>query len=447
MKLVKAICPSCGANIDVDKNSDKTKCEYCGSKIIVEDAIAKFKLNVSGSIEIKNLPKIEGYLKIGERQYKNYEYKEALESYKKALELDPDNALVVLRVGLCKSTLTTYNKFETNYAINALKDALKIETDDDKIKKYITETYACIFKLENLARNTWNSVNEYLINNINNHHERLNKCLIAYEYLFTIVKTKEFKITILNKIITIIKEILTPKKYTSYNKSNGNKNIKPYTIDLNFRNILNQKYQKYMNELQVLDPSQFQNHNIIVNKTNPEKYINIAVYCTLGFFILGAIATNKSPFFALLLIVATILYTLKIKNILLKNNQIIANIIIIVLGIIGSFGALLNTYPYFIDKEYTDQENNITIKLNRHDGTITTNDKDATYDLSYEKISDYTLITLGDYQLKYQNNYNNSHKHLLCILENNECKYFLVENMSSNTYISNIDEYQEINNN
>ena len=74
MKLVKAKCPSCGAAIEVDKNSDTTKCDYCGSKIVVDDAIAKFKLEVSGEVEIKNLPKIEGYLKNGEREYKNYDY-------------------------------------------------------------------------------------------------------------------------------------------------------------------------------------------------------------------------------------------------------------------------------------------------------------------------------------------------------------------------------------
>ena len=57
MKLVAAKCPSCGANIDVDKDSDKTKCEFCHSTILVEDAIAKVKVEVTGNIEIKNLPK------------------------------------------------------------------------------------------------------------------------------------------------------------------------------------------------------------------------------------------------------------------------------------------------------------------------------------------------------------------------------------------------------
>ena len=31
MKIVAAKCPNCGANIEVDSNSNTTKCEYCNS--------------------------------------------------------------------------------------------------------------------------------------------------------------------------------------------------------------------------------------------------------------------------------------------------------------------------------------------------------------------------------------------------------------------------------
>lgn len=336
MKLVKAKCPSCGADIEVDKNSDSTKCDYCGSKIIVEDAI-----NIN-AIEIKNLPKLEGYLKNGDREYKNYDYEEALNYYNKAIDLDPDNLLVVLRVGICKSTTTTYNKFATTYAINALKNVLKEEKDEAKAKKYITETYACIFKLEQLARNTWSSVNQYEVINITNHNERLNKCLLAYEYLFEVAKTKEFKITIVNRMINIICELLAPKKYYTFNRANGNRIVKRYNIDYNFTNILNQKYQKYVNELYTLDPSTIptNNTNKKVSNANSKSTINIIIYVIFGILALLGLITS-SYLFVLILIIDLVLYILKENKKIFVNNDKAAYITMIILGIIGIIGIFI----------------------------------------------------------------------------------------------------------
>ena len=40
MKLVSAKCPNCGANLELNEKNEKTKCNFCNSTIIVEDAIA-----------------------------------------------------------------------------------------------------------------------------------------------------------------------------------------------------------------------------------------------------------------------------------------------------------------------------------------------------------------------------------------------------------------------
>ena len=98
MKLVAAKCPSCGADIELDQDSDKTKCSYCNSKIIVEEAIEKYKLELSGSVEIKNLPKLDNYLKLAERSYEDKNYPDAFKYYDKAYELDPDNYNVIIRI-------------------------------------------------------------------------------------------------------------------------------------------------------------------------------------------------------------------------------------------------------------------------------------------------------------------------------------------------------------
>ena len=55
MKLVPAKCPNCGANIEVDALGTATQCNYCKSAILVDDAIQKLKVELEGSVEIKNL--------------------------------------------------------------------------------------------------------------------------------------------------------------------------------------------------------------------------------------------------------------------------------------------------------------------------------------------------------------------------------------------------------
>ena len=96
-KLVASKCPNCGANIDVDKDSYITKCEFCHSKIMVDDAIAKVKIEINANVEIKNLPKYENYLTLADRYYSEFMLREAKSEYKKALELDPNNPKLIFR--------------------------------------------------------------------------------------------------------------------------------------------------------------------------------------------------------------------------------------------------------------------------------------------------------------------------------------------------------------
>ena len=93
MKLIQAKCPSCGANIEVDSNRQTVTCSFCRSNIIVDDAIAKFRIELLGSINVDNLPNIDNYLILADRYYKSKEYDEAYIEYSKALDLQPNNYL------------------------------------------------------------------------------------------------------------------------------------------------------------------------------------------------------------------------------------------------------------------------------------------------------------------------------------------------------------------
>lgn len=39
MKLTPAKCPSCGANIEVNETLKNTICQYCGTTVLIEEAI------------------------------------------------------------------------------------------------------------------------------------------------------------------------------------------------------------------------------------------------------------------------------------------------------------------------------------------------------------------------------------------------------------------------
>ncbi len=39
MKIVKTICPNCGADLKVDSSFRKVTCEYCGSEFLVDDYV------------------------------------------------------------------------------------------------------------------------------------------------------------------------------------------------------------------------------------------------------------------------------------------------------------------------------------------------------------------------------------------------------------------------
>lgn len=77
MKLVAAKCPNCGANIEVDENSDKTRCNYCNTQIIVEDAIQKYQIDISGKVNVEGILGKNDLLDQAKKHMKLEEYNEA----------------------------------------------------------------------------------------------------------------------------------------------------------------------------------------------------------------------------------------------------------------------------------------------------------------------------------------------------------------------------------
>ena len=55
MKLKAAKCPSCGANLKLNPNDEYAECEFCHTNILIEDAVAKYKLELSGNVKVSGI--------------------------------------------------------------------------------------------------------------------------------------------------------------------------------------------------------------------------------------------------------------------------------------------------------------------------------------------------------------------------------------------------------
>lgn len=168
-ELVPAVCPQCGANIELDKNLEQGFCNYCGTKIIIKDVVQKVK--------IVNNPTFDNYIKLADRDYEDKNYENALGNYTEALKINPDAWQAIYRKGICETRTTTLGNFNIEASVNGTKNALKIyeteETDKNKIAQlkvkmaedlqgiasdywgFAFNHYQEYWKLENSANEMW----------------------------------------------------------------------------------------------------------------------------------------------------------------------------------------------------------------------------------------------------------------------------------------------------
>lgn len=427
MKLVAAKCPSCGADIEVDKNSDKTKCEFCNTKIIVDEAIQKYKVEVSGNIEVDNLPKLENYLKLGERYYIDLDYKESFKNYSKALELDPDNFLVVLRYGITKSLLSLSNGFDIKSLQNGLKNALKLLDENDYTKNIcISEANDALIEIVNKLMDSYKNNNLMTNNMISELNRKLIDCVYAFDSLIPHIIDNDFlKKNIYNNLIYTIDCILMAKKYKNPNQQQfamfilDNKTSKELNImkkdRIYKRNMLDPEFVKQQEEYKkwIEDQQKYarERKKEIENKAKEVLYkfqtIDILCYVAIGLFAIMALGCFlcKYIFTGLCLIPTIIIYIPYLKNLLVSKNgdmyyvTLIARIILPIF----SFFSLVVYIPEPFEGEWVSdnktrmiiKDDNITIEYKdnkKFTGTYTSENIESYID----PIDHYYVINLYD---------------------------------------------------
>lgn len=121
-----AICPNCGGELQLDDSREQAFCMYCGSKILVKEAVRK--------VCVDNQAAIENLMKAAQIAYKAGDYHEAEERYSRVLEMDPDNYEAVFWEGVCLGRENDKKARElVKYAEVSLEMFSKIYESDQEI--------------------------------------------------------------------------------------------------------------------------------------------------------------------------------------------------------------------------------------------------------------------------------------------------------------------------
>ena len=82
VNLVPAKCPNCGAQLELDDNMKRAECSFCKSTIIVDNAIAKYKVEISGEVKVDGIVGKEELLKNAESKIKVGRYDDGFKDYR-----------------------------------------------------------------------------------------------------------------------------------------------------------------------------------------------------------------------------------------------------------------------------------------------------------------------------------------------------------------------------
>ncbi len=126
MKLVPAKCPSCWADIEVNKDLEKTICQYCGTTVLIDDAVQKYKLEISNSFLI----------------FKCYNKKEVRHIMKKIKDIIIIPILILVIVLLYLLIVNNYgNKYPSNLIIGKFEYVPSMETNSVEGTYYYSDDY------------------------------------------------------------------------------------------------------------------------------------------------------------------------------------------------------------------------------------------------------------------------------------------------------------------
>lgn len=284
MKIVPAKCPNCGANIEVDEEQETTKCKYCGDAILIDRALEKYNVE----IKVTNVPDLESYLTLGERSYFDEDYIKAFEYYNRAIILDPNNYLIVLRLGLTKELIADYDNLSLQQFNNTIDNSMKLANQDmEKYATIVRESLNCIKIIETRLDNYYENASLD-----KNEASRLNeRCTNILTILGNLLKIEDLinndneqKLDLLGNIISFIDFVIEPK---IYNTNQVKLNRKRYKHSLKLGNVKLKEIYNFWNLS--IDKYNSISETKIKNKKMPIMQIDIYTIKLFCFIVLDSI--------------------------------------------------------------------------------------------------------------------------------------------------------------
>jgi tetratricopeptide (TPR) repeat protein len=121
MTFKPSICPSCGGQLQVPDDRDSVKCMYCGTEIVVREAI---QAGSGGNIH--------NYLELAVTATKAGNYQEAYDYYLKVLEIDTKNSEAWFGKAKAAGWLSTLKDFRLTEMKSGFQNSLAYVPDKDK---------------------------------------------------------------------------------------------------------------------------------------------------------------------------------------------------------------------------------------------------------------------------------------------------------------------------
>ena len=145
MAFKAAICPNCGGNLQVPDDRASVKCMYCGTDIIVRQAI-----QAGSGVNIDN------YLKLAVTANKAGNYQEAYNYYSKVLEYDINNPEGWFGKARAAGWMSTFPDFRDSEIISGFQNSL--DNIDEKKRRALQ--VQCAAEIHRLSMAYFNLIYE-----------------------------------------------------------------------------------------------------------------------------------------------------------------------------------------------------------------------------------------------------------------------------------------------
>ncbi len=243
MAFKAAICPSCGGQLQVPDDRDSVKCMYCGSDIIVRQAIQA----VSG-INIQN------YLELAKTAFKNGNHQEAYDYYSKVLEIDIKNPQAWFGKARSAGWLSKLDDFRFPEMITGFQNSIANVSDNDRPKlkrrcaQVIYEVADACYSLskKHVAehRRVSGVPQDYL--------QKCDRILSLLDHGYGFDPSNPF---IIKGIITICKDNMEGVYFEEWSEFTKSWSLKVFNLPPDYEKSLKEKIERYSNIMKSLDPS------------------------------------------------------------------------------------------------------------------------------------------------------------------------------------------------